>query len=171
VTALINEKMRDFERWTYHLFPLAAGFKAWKHAAVGIEIASGKVKPATAGATLLIIGIAAETVDAVAAEKQLNVNLCMEIEVEWWASAGGITAANVGSFAYFADDQTVGLTANGMFAGRIWAYDAVRGVAVQKLGAAPGVTPPAGDALGGGGAREGTPEAPHEGIRPPQRRG
>lgn len=135
--------MRTTERWTYHLFPLAVGFKAWKGAAIGIEIASGKVKPATAAATLFIIGTAAETVDAVAVEKQLNVNLGLEIEVEWWASAGGITAANVGSFAYFADDQTVTLTSNGMFAGRIWAYDSARGVAVQKLGAAPGVTPPA----------------------------
>jgi hypothetical protein len=143
VTALINEKTRDFERWTYHLFPLAVGFKAWKHASVGIEIASGKVKPATAGATLFIIGVAERTCDAMAAEQQINVNLCTEIEVEWWASAGGITAANLGSFCYFADDQTVTLTANGMFAGRIWGYDAARGVAVQKLGAAPGVTPPA----------------------------
>jgi hypothetical protein len=135
--------MRSFEHWKYHLFPLAVGSKAFKGAAVGIEIASGKVKPATAGATLFIIGVAAETVDATTVEKQLNVDLCTEIYVEWFASAGGIAAANVGSFAYFADDQTVTLTANGMFAGRIWAYDALRGVAVQKLGAAPGVTPPA----------------------------
>lgn len=143
MTALINEKMRSFEAWKFHLFPLAVGSKAWKGAAVGIEIASGKVKPAATGATLFIIGVAAETVDAIAVEKQLNVDLCTEIFVEWFASAGGITAANVGSFCYFADDQTVTLTANGMFAGRIWAYDAARGVAVQKLGAAPGVTPPA----------------------------
>jgi hypothetical protein len=132
MTALTQEKMRSFERWTYHLFPLAAGTKAFKHGAIGIDRTTGKVKPAAAGATLLMIGIAAETVDATAGEKLINVNLGTEIEVEWWANAGGITAANVGSIAYFADDQTVTITAGGMTAGRIWAVEGAR-VAVENL--------------------------------------
>lgn len=133
MTALVQEKMRSFERWTYHLFPLAAGFKAWKHAAIGVNLATGKVQPATAGAALLIIGVADETVDATLAEKPLNVNLGTEIEVEWWLNAGNITAAHLGRLAFFADDQTVTLTGNTMLAGRIWSVDAVKGVGVQNL--------------------------------------
>jgi hypothetical protein len=133
VTALAQERMRSYEKWTYHQFPLAVGNKAYKHAAVGIDLSTGKIEPAHAEADLLIIGVAAETIDATSVEKQLNVNLCTEIEVEWWASAGGISATNLGSLCYFSDDQTVTLTPNGALAGRIWSYDSTKGVAVQKL--------------------------------------
>lgn len=133
MTAMSKEKMRSFERWTYRQFPLAVGNKAWKHAAIGIDLSTGKVEPAHVEADVYIIGVAAETVDATLVEKMLNVNLGVEIEVEWWASAGGIVATDLGKVAYFADDQTVTLTAGGCVAGRIWAVDAIKGVAVQKL--------------------------------------
>lgn len=129
--------MRSFERWTFKQFPLAVGNKAWKHAAVGIDLSTGKVEPMHSEADLFFIGVAAETVDATSVEKLLNVNLGMEIEVERWASGGGISAANLGSLCYFSDDQTVVLTP-GAVAGRIWDYDATRGVAVQKLGSVSG---------------------------------
>jgi hypothetical protein len=158
MTALIMERMRAFERWTFRRFPVAFGTaKIWKHALIGIDLSTGKVEPAHAESDLFIIGVAAETVDAsaLAVDTTINVNLCVEIEVEWWASAGGISAANVGSIAYCADDQTVTLAANGCVAGRIWAFATADGVAVQKLpiggggagggggGALPIVTPPA----------------------------
>lgn len=143
MTALAKEKMRSFERWTFRQFPLAVGNKAWKHAAIGIDLSTGKVEPAHAESDLFIIGIANETIDATSVEKQLNVNLGTEIEVEWWASSG-IAATDIGKLAYFADDQTVNLTGGGCVAGRIWAYDSVKGAAIQKLQTPPGA--------GGGGS-------------------
>lgn len=136
MTALLMERMRSFDRWTYKRFPVAFGTdKIWKHAMVGINLATGKVEPAVAGATLFIIGVANQTLDVSAAlvDGSLDVNLCKEIEVEWWASDGAIDAGDVGSLCYAADDQTVTLAAGGCVAGRVWAVDSVMGVAVEKL--------------------------------------
>jgi hypothetical protein len=136
VSALDREKMSSTERWTYHLFPLAVGNKGWKNGMCGIDLSTGKVEPAHAESDLFIIGRFAETIDATSAEKQINVNLGMEIEVEWWAQDASIEAADVGSMAYALDDQTVGIAGSAV-AGRIWAVDSVKGVAVEKLQAIP----------------------------------
>ena len=128
--------MRDFERWTYHLFTLASGKKAFKHGIAALNLATGKVEPGAAAA-LLVIGVFDQSVDATGGDKPVNVNLCTEIEVEWWANDGGIAAANVGSLAYAVDDNTVTKTANACCVGRIWAVSTTRGVAVQKLPMAP----------------------------------
>jgi hypothetical protein len=147
MTALAQEKMSTIERWTYHRFTLTSGTKAWKNAALGIELGTGKLKPMAAGVGLLYIGRAERTVDATAADKPVNVNLGTEIEVEWFAnssSADQVLPADLGLLAYFYDDQTVGIVNAGRsVAGRIWAVDAGLGVAVQKLeGARPlGLTP------------------------------
>lgn len=138
------ERMRSFDRWTYKRFAIAFGTaKVWKHAMVGINLATGKVEPADAASDLFIIGVANETKDMSdeLVDSTLDVNLCKEIEVEWWASAGGIDAGDVGNLCYAADDQTVTLTENGCVAGRIWAFDSVMGVAVEKLSY---IAPPAG---------------------------
>jgi hypothetical protein len=130
------ERMSCFERWTYKEFPLAAGAKAFQGGIATIDLSTGKCEPGHAEADLFVIGKFAETVDATAGEKLVNVNLGMEIEVEWWNNSpdNAIVAANVGSLCYVEDDQTVGILATGMaLAGRIWAVDSVRGVAVQKL--------------------------------------
>lgn len=142
MTALIQERMRSFERWTYHRFTLASGKHAWKHGLIGINLSTGKVEPPSGGAALFIIGVADETVDAAGADKPINVNLCTEIEVEWWENSGAITAAAVGNLAYALDDQTVTLTPNSCAVGRIMAVEALRGVAVQKLQGLPEPPPP-----------------------------
>lgn len=132
MTAQTMERARSFDRWTYHRFPLLVGKKAWKHAALGFD-GAGNVAPMGNGGTYFI-GLAAETVDATAAAAGINVNLGTEIEIEYFASAGGITAADVGKLAYFVDDQTVTTTAaTNPLAGRIWDYSATLGVGVQKL--------------------------------------
>lgn len=133
MTALAQERARSFDRWTYHRFPLAMGQKAWKHAAVGLDPDTGKLKLCGPGDTnVVFIGLAAETVDATAAEKMCNVNLGMEIEVEYFPSTG-ITAADLGKLAYFADDQTVSTAGTGPLAGRIMDYQAALGAGVQKF--------------------------------------
>lgn len=136
MTALIMERMRSFERWTFKRFPIAFGTaKAWKHGMCGINIATGKVEPAAAASELFIIGVFNETLDMEdeLVDSTIDVNLCKEIEVEWWENDTSIAADDVGKLCFAADDQTVTLTANACLAGRIWAVDAVRGVAVEKL--------------------------------------
>jgi hypothetical protein len=125
--------MRFFERWTRHQFTLASGYKAFKNGAIGLDLSTGKVEPMHGESDLLFIGVAHETVDALLADKLLDVHLLMEINVEFFASAGGITAANIGTIAYFTDDQTVTLTPTGAVAGRIWGVDTAKGVGVEKL--------------------------------------
>lgn len=137
MTALALEKQSTIERWTYRRFTLASGTKAWKNAALGIELGTGKIKPMAAGDSFLYVGKAERTVDATAADKLCNVNLGIEIEVEWFANSGGgdaVLSTDLGGLCYFYDDQTVGILGVGKsLAGRIWAVDAVLGVAVQKL--------------------------------------
>jgi hypothetical protein len=140
VTALLQPKMSLTERWTYHLFPLAVGNKAWNNGMCGIDLSTGKVEPAHVESDLFIIGRFAEDMDATLGEKQVNVNLGMELEVEWWANDTGapVTAAMVGSLCYAHDDQTVSSDGSGKsIAGRVWLVDAVKGVAVQKLDSLP----------------------------------
>ena len=134
MTALAREKMQIIERWTRHLFTLASGKKAWQGGIAALNTATGKVEPASATAGLLVIGVFAESIDASTADKEVNVDLGIEIEVRWWANAGtgGATATDLGKIAFVVDDQTVGLTGT-VAAGRIWAVDAGKGVAVEKL--------------------------------------
>jgi hypothetical protein len=134
VSVLVQEKMSDTERWIYHLFPLLAGKKAWKNGIACMAV-GGIVQPGSATAGLVMIGRFAETIDATGlVNKPVNVNLGMEIEVEWWANAGAVVAADIMTLAYVADDQSVSTDdTGGVLAGLIWAVDAKRGVAVQKL--------------------------------------
>ena len=133
MSALVHEKMSSTERWTFQVFPLAVGNKAYKNGMCAIDLSTGKVEPASSEADHFVIGRFAETKDALLAEQQVNVNLGMEIEVEWWAT-DNITADDVGSLAYVLDDQTVTATAGGPVAGRIWRFDAAKtAAAIQKL--------------------------------------
>jgi hypothetical protein len=139
MTALTNERQGHRESWQFHLFPLASGNKAWKNALIGIDLGSGKVVPASTRTDLLIIGVAAETVDATSVDKLLNVRLSREIWVDWLANdASSIVASDLGALCYLKDDQSVTITPTGAsIAGRIWAVDSGRGVAVEMLDAVP----------------------------------
>lgn len=144
MTALIQNKARDFETWGSHEFTLS-GVKVWQGSqAVGIIAGAnaGKVtKPGSVAGVLsavIALGIFTETVDATAADATVTVRLQKELEVEWLANDGTIAAANVFGVCYYADDATVGLkgaAADGSAprsrAGRIWAVDATLGVAVE----------------------------------------
>lgn len=138
MTALTNERQSHQESWQYHLFTLASGTKAWKNALIGIDLGTGKVVPASTRTDLLIIGKAAETVDATSADKLLNVRLSREVWVEWLNNdASSIVATDLGALCYLKDDQSVTIVPTGAsVAGRIWAVDSGRGVAVELLDAA-----------------------------------
>lgn len=135
MAAATSDRPGIMERWTHHLFVLAAGNKAIAGTAAGIDPTSGRVVPMDdASADLLYIGIFDETIDATGGERKVNVNLGMEIEVRRWANDTGspVAADDVGSICNFIDNQTVSMAA-GPVAGRVWDVDAALGVAVQKL--------------------------------------
>lgn len=135
MTALNHERMSSREAWTYKQFILTSGTKAWKNGIAGIDLGSGKVVPASTRADLIVIGKFAETVDASAADKPVNVNLAREVWVEWYANdASSIAQTDLGALCYLKDDQSVTITATGAsVAGRIWAVDSTKGVAVELL--------------------------------------
>lgn len=143
------------ERWTHHLFPLAVGNKGWKNGIATIDLSTGKCEPGHVESDLFYIGKFDETIDATLAETMINVNLGMEIEIEWWANdtVSPVTAAMLCSVCYILDDQTVSSDGSGRStAGRIWAVDSVKGVAVQKTAAV-------GGAVGSLDSLEGVPTA------------
>jgi hypothetical protein len=135
MTALSNERMSSREAWTYKQFTLTSGTKAWKNGIAAIDLGSGKIVPASTRADLVAIGKFAETVDATAADKLVNVNLSREVWVEWFANdANSVVATDLGALCYLKDDQSVTITATGAsVAGRIWAVDSAKGVAVELL--------------------------------------
>jgi hypothetical protein len=139
VTALTHERQSHQEVWQSHQFTLASGNKAWKNAVIAFDLGTGKVVPAELATDLFVIGKAAETVDATAGDKLVNVRLAREIIVEWLANdAASIAATDIGGLCYLKDDQSVTITPTGAsIAGRIWAVDSARGVAVEFLDAIP----------------------------------
>lgn len=139
MTALTNERMSSQESWQSHLFTLASGTKAWKNGVAAIDLGSGKVVPASTRTDLFVIGKFTETVDASAADKLVNVRLAREIWVEWLNNdAASIAATDLGALCYLKDDQSVTITPTGAsIAGRVWAVDSARGVAVELLDAIP----------------------------------
>lgn len=139
MTALAMERATREDRWTHQVFPLATGKKAWKGGAAAIDTATGYVVPAVTGTGLVFIGKFDETIDNTdgSVPVQISVNLIREVVLHWFANAGGgdaVAASDIGQDAYLLDDQTVTITSTGRSkAGRIWAVDAARGVAVEVL--------------------------------------
>lgn len=129
------------ERWTHKQFPLAVGNKGWKNGMAVIDLSTGKCEPGHIESDLFYLGKFDETIDATLAETLINVNLGIEIEIEWWAndSVSPVVASSLCSLAYILDDQTVSSDGSGRsVAGRIWGVDALKGVAIQKVGSGTG---------------------------------
>lgn len=137
MTALAQERMSRVEKWKYRQFTLASGNKGWKHGIAVGDASTGKVEPGHAETDLLNIGRFAETIDAAAGDKLVNIEFPEEKTVEWFANgtAGdAVAAADVFGICYILDDQTVSILPTGKsVAGRIWAVDSVMGVAVERL--------------------------------------
>jgi hypothetical protein len=138
MSALQSQRSNQPEKWTRKQFTLAPTAVAWKGGAACLSLtggtAPGKVVPAATAATLLYIGTFAENKAASATDQLVDVDLGNEIEVRWYVNGGGsLAAADVGALCYFDDDQTVNKTVTGRsVAGRVWAVDATKGVAVEK---------------------------------------
>lgn len=136
MTALAADRARTDEVWRKRMFTLASGTKAYKNAAIGLDLTVNKVKPMTASSTLLFLGFALDQVDATSADKPLAVDMVTQFDLEWFANDGGgnaVVAGMIGGFCYFKDDQTVTKVAAGNApAGRVWAVDTTLGVLIQK---------------------------------------
>lgn len=139
MTALANERMSSFEKWGMKQFTLAVGKKAWKGGIAAIRLGTNTVVPGALQADLFTVGKFAETVDATSAAALVNVDLGIEILVEWLANSGtaALVANDLGAICWIQDDQTVANAPNGgSVAGRVWGVDSAKGVAVQRLGSA-----------------------------------
>lgn len=141
MTALAKERARRTETWRYKSFTLLSGTKGYKGGEAVLN-SSAKVVPATSTTGVVAMGIFAETVDASAGDLPVQIDLQREVIIEWYANAtagDAVAATDVGSEAFFFDDQTVTITAAGRSpAGRIWGVDSTKGVAIEKpYGVAP----------------------------------
>lgn len=137
MTALAQDKARRTATWKFKQFTLTSGKVAYKGARCCLDLNTGKVVPAAAGIGLMPIGVFAEAVDATSAAKLVNVDLEVEIQVEYFVNSGStdaVAAADLGKLCYLYDDQTVGIQAKGhAIAGRVWDVDSTYGVGVQKV--------------------------------------
>lgn len=137
MTAAAANRGNKEEVWKYLQFTLLSGSIAYQGALCALQVSSGKVIPATANTTDLIIGSFAEKVDASSADKLVNVDLIEEVTVRWFvnATAGdAVAATDVGKIGYVLDSQTISILPAGKYpAGRIWAVDSTKGVAIQKF--------------------------------------
>lgn len=139
MAALTGERRIREEKWKRHLMTLAAGGKVWKGAMACLDTADGTIKQGQASTTLIHVGRFAESVDnsAGGGAVQVNVEFEQELAVQWWDNDSGgtpLAAADVGGDAYILDDHTVTKVSTGHSkAGRVWAIDINKGVAVQAL--------------------------------------
>lgn len=144
MTALTQDRASSQARRTYWPFTLASGFKAYKGGLALGDPSTGKVRPGAQASGLVVLGKFAEQVDAAAGDTPVNVNLGVERDIEFWANDGSITAANLFQFAAVLDDQTVTLASTAPGAapvyGRIMAVEGGRGVGVERVAPAAGVS-------------------------------
>lgn len=150
MTALAQERGANLEAIS-RLPVTLTGVKAWKGAKIALNLSTGKAVLAAANVTapLLVIGCAHETVDATAADKELDVVLDREIWGRWQVNSGvtAVVAADIGRLCYQEDDQTVCAdpVAGQPVAGRVWQVSSTRGVFVELL-LSPGPSPLVGHA-------------------------
>jgi hypothetical protein len=118
--------------------PLAASQKVFQGGIACADTSTNTVKKGASGnSNLKKIGEFAENADNSSGTGSLNVlvNLDHEIVVRWYDNATGGNAITISNFfadVYVLDDHTV-TTSSGSNskAGRVWAVDTIKGVAVQ----------------------------------------
>ena len=138
MAALTQARMPIETRLNTVALPLAASATAWQGGMACADTSAGTVKPgAASNANLLRIGLFAESIDnsASTATTQILVKLDHEVVVQWFDNATGgnaVTSSNLFADVYILDDHTVTTSSSGNSkAGRVWAVDSVKGVAVE----------------------------------------
>lgn len=143
MTALTKERSCSFERWREHVMILAAPYKAWKGAEVGLNLDTQKLQPMGTDDDLLYVGTAMKTVDAAAGDKQLSVDFGVEKYLRWFANDTVSPVNKLGAIAYALDDQTATRDTSNAQLGRVWGISSVDGVLIERIATA--------SPLGGGG--------------------
>ncbi len=140
MTALSQARMgREFSLAGNVSLPLAASTAVYQDGMACIDTTNHVVTKGAAGNTSLIrIGNFAENYDnsASTATAMVLVSLDYEVKGRWYANdtgANAVAAANLFTEVYMLDDQTVTTASStNSKAGRVWAIDSVKGVAVAE---------------------------------------
>lgn len=115
-------------------FAVKAAAHIWRNAIVGIEVASGYARPATAGATPDVrIGVSREEADN-SAGTDGDKNVEVYTKGEFLLTGSGFAQTDVGAVVYASDDGTITKTAtNNVILGRITNFVSSTEVCVKLL--------------------------------------
>lgn len=138
MSALTKARMIRETRFKNIALPLAASQSVFQGGIACGDTSTGTVKKGAAGSTTLVrIGEFTENCDNSASTASTNVVVSLEKEIvaRWYDNATGgnaVTASDLFNDAYILDDHTVTKASSGNSkAGRVWAVDSVKGVAVE----------------------------------------
>jgi hypothetical protein len=117
--------------------PIPGSVAVWQGNMACIDTSAGLAKPGASGnANLIRVGLWEESVDnsGSTATSFALVSLDREVVCQWFDNDTGsnaVTASNLFSEVYILDNHTVTTSSSGNSkAGRVWAVDSVKGVAV-----------------------------------------
>jgi hypothetical protein len=134
--ALTQARMPEELRFKSIALPLSASTTAYQGGMACIDSSAGEVTPGAAGNSgLTRIGNFAETCDNSdgTGTAMVVVTLDKEVVCQWYDNATGANAVDtLFTTAYCLNDQTVTkASSSNSAAGRVWAIDSVKGVAVE----------------------------------------
>lgn len=136
MTALSNDSVGRVTAVKQMQFTLASGQKAYKGSRIALTLGAGTCVVVTATTGLFIIGTSMQQVDATAGAKTITVDLDKELNLRWFANhtVSAVASTDLGYLCYAQDDNTVTmLSTSRAIAGRVWGYDATKGVLVETL--------------------------------------
>ncbi len=136
MSALTSARMVSEYRFKIIALPLGGSQSVYQGGMACIDIVAGTVvKGAAANANLVRVGEFEQTLDnsASTATAYVMVNLDEEVVTKWYDNAtGGAAVVTLFTNCYILDDHTVTATSgSNSVAGRVWAIDTVKGVAVE----------------------------------------
>ena len=133
------ERQHRHEEWSTYTGTLLAAEVAEKGNIACIQTSSGKIVAGDAATGLIPIGTFMETKTAPVGDTTIKIRLFRKVNIDWFANDAGGTpadAGDVGSNCYVLDAATVSMdddSAGRSVAGRVWAVDSLKGVAVEMV--------------------------------------
>jgi len=137
-TALTSARMTTQDKWTRKQLVLATGSTVYQGGMAVGDSATGTVKKAAAGvATMVMLGVFAESIANSAAGALVNVDFLKEKTIIWMDQDADNPVTTLFTPCYFTTDHTVGSSSNSganAKAGTVLAIDSVLGVAFDVEG-------------------------------------
>lgn len=137
--ALSNKRATRIVKFKNKSLPATASVTYHQGALICWDTSTGLVCQGKASATLIPIGVAAESKTLGSGGGSILVELFREVVAMWFAnstSTDEVVAASLGGLAYVVDDFTVADNDNSnarSVLGRVWELDAGKGVLVEPL--------------------------------------